>query len=86
MKYLALSLALLLLAPIAQAKDTKERAKPVAASTKAKTERQVMFNTSSVKYHDPSCRWAEKCTKNCVKVSESEAIQRGGVPCKVCGG
>jgi len=84
MKYLALSLALLFSAPIAQAKDAKEPAKPVAANTKAKTERQVMFNTSSLKYHDPSCRCAEKCTKNCVKASESEAVQGGGVACKLC--
>jgi uncharacterized membrane protein len=46
----------------------------------------VMFNTKSLKYHCPSCRWAKKCTRNCIKIMKSEAKKRGGIPCKVCGG
>lgn len=83
MKYLALSLLLLLPSP-AYAKDTQKE-KPKAGA-EAKAERQVMYNTNTGKIHDPSCQWAERCTRNCVKVSESEAKQRGGVACKVCGG
>jgi hypothetical protein len=49
-------------------------------------EQTVMFNTHSLKYHHPSCHWAKKCTVNCIRVKRSEAIQRGGIPCKVCGG
>jgi hypothetical protein len=46
----------------------------------------VSFNTSSHKYHCPSCRYALSCTKNCVDVRLSEARRRGGVPCGSCGG
>jgi hypothetical protein len=50
------------------------------------TERMVMFNQHALKFHDPNCVWAHKCTRNCVSIPLSEAIRRGGVPCKVCGG
>jgi len=46
----------------------------------------VAFNTKSHKYHCLTCQWAAKCTQNCIQVKKSEAIARGGVPCKVCGG
>ncbi len=46
----------------------------------------VAFNTKSHKYHCLECTWAKKCTVNCVNIPMSEAIRRGGVPCKVCGG
>jgi hypothetical protein len=46
----------------------------------------VKFNTKTYKYHNPKCEWAIKCTKNCIKIDSTEAKQKGGVPCKVCGG
>ncbi len=46
----------------------------------------VSFNTDSLKYHCPTCIWAIRCTKNCINITKIEAIKRGGVPCKVCGG
>ena len=46
----------------------------------------VAFNTSSHKYHCPSCRYALQCTRNCIEIRQSEAVQRGGVPCGTCGG
>ncbi len=52
----------------------------------AAQEEMVAFNTKSLKYHCLSCEWAIKCTVNCVQIPKSEAIRRGGVPCKVCGG
>jgi len=55
-------------------------------STWAAQDEIVAFNTSSLKYHCLTCQWALKCTKNCVDIPKSEAIKRGGVPCKVCGG
>ena len=58
----------------------------LSGSTVASDDEIVMFNTKSLKYHCPSCRWAIKCTKNCIKVTKGEAIKRGGIPCKVCGG
>ena len=46
----------------------------------------VVFNWKTLKFHKPSCEWAQKCTKNCTKVDKKEAIKHGGKPCKVCGG
>ncbi|MDX1918601.1 MAG: hypothetical protein SFT81_05625 [Candidatus Caenarcaniphilales bacterium] len=48
--------------------------------------KDVYFNVETKKYHDPGCRWAIKCTKNCIKISEKDAQRRGGIACKVCGG
>lgn len=46
----------------------------------------VYFNTNSHKFHNPHCEWAIKCTRNCIRIPYTEAIRRGGIPCKVCGG
>ena len=46
----------------------------------------VVFNWKTLKYHKPSCQWAQKCSQNCTKVDKKEAIKHGGKPCKVCGG
>lgn len=46
----------------------------------------VMFNTQTLKYHSVDCKWAIKCTKNCIMIDDKEAQRRGGIPCKVCGG
>ena len=46
----------------------------------------VVFNVKTYKYHSVKCQWTAKCTKNCIKIDKKEAIKRGGVPCKVCGG
>lgn len=46
----------------------------------------VMYNTKTLKFHSLGCRWAAKCTVNCIKIDRKEAIRRGGVACKVCGG
>jgi hypothetical protein len=46
----------------------------------------VYFNVKTHKYHKPTCIWAQRCTRNCVMIPRGEAINRGGVPCKVCGG
>ncbi len=46
----------------------------------------VVYNVKTHKYHKPGCTWAIKCTVNCIKLEKKEAVSRGGVPCKVCGG
>ena len=46
----------------------------------------VAFNTKSLIYHCLTCKWAKKCTKNCINIKKSKARKRGGLPCKVCGG
>lgn len=46
----------------------------------------VIYNLKTYKYHSVHCKWAEKCNKNCIKIDKKEAVRRGGIPCKVCGG
>ena len=58
----------------------------LASTTVAADDKIVIFNTQTLKYHDPSCTWARRCTRNCVAIPLSEAQRRGGMPCKVCGG
>ena len=47
---------------------------------------KVAFNVETLKVHKLSCRWAKKCTENCVIIEKKEAYKKGGIPCKVCGG
>lgn len=30
----------------------------------------VVMNTKTYIYHSPDCKWAKKCTKNCIKISK----------------
>lgn len=53
----------------------------MASSCLAET---VSFNVKSHKIHKLNCQYAN--CKNCIKIERKEAIKRGGVPCKVCGG
>lgn len=46
----------------------------------------VVYNTNTGKFHAVWCRYASKCTKNCISIDKKEAEKRGGIPCKVCGG
>lgn len=55
---------------------------PVAASGNL----SVVMNTKTYIYHSPSCKWAKRCTKNCIYTTKTEAISHGARPCKVCGG
>src|SRR5437870_2421840 len=50
------------------------------------TEQKVVFNTKTLKYHCPTCTWAKRCTRNCITTTLADAILKGGVACKVCGG
>ncbi len=45
----------------------------------------VVYNTKTQKYHSLNCEWAKKCTVNCIRIERKQAVQRGGIPCKVCG-
>jgi len=57
-----------------------------ASISKADTrEDVVVFNIKTKKYHKAACVWAERCTKNCVFMKKTEALEKGGMPCKVCG-
>jgi hypothetical protein len=52
----------------------------------AQAEETVVFNRKTHKYHCASCRAARICTTNCISVPKSEALERGGVRCHLCGG
>lgn len=54
------------------------------AFSAAAADRTVAYNTHSKKYHLPSCDAAKRCTVNCTTISLSQAIARGGIPCKIC--
>ena len=71
---------LLLLGSLAAAKAPVKDAKPVPETT------SVVLNTSSHKFHCPTCTWAKKCTTNCTTTTLADAKKQGGTPCKVCGG
>ena len=46
----------------------------------------VVMNTKTYIYHSPDCKWAKKCTKNCIKTTKQKAQAQGARACKVCGG
>lgn len=46
----------------------------------------VIMNVKTHIYHHPSCIWAKRCTKNCIKTTKDKALARGARACKVCGG
>lgn len=54
--------------------------------TQVSADEKVSFNKSSRKYHCLTCAWAKRCTDNCITITRAEAVSRGGVACKVCGG
>jgi len=42
------------------------------------------YNTTNGKYHLLNCKWAIKCTKNCIEKKLSEIKKLDGIPCKTC--
>lgn len=60
-------------------------AAPAHAHVSSKDE-VVYFNVETLKFHCLECQWARRCTRNCIELRRSEALKRGGVACKVCGG
>lgn len=57
-----------------------------AEDSAAKVTDIVTFNVKTLKIHCPSCSAARRCTKSCVDIPRADAIKRGGVACKLCGG
>ena len=55
-------------------------------TTLSATAEPVVYNTVTGKVHKPTCASAKKCTKNCIKIDRKDAYNKGGVPCKQCGG
>ena len=46
----------------------------------------VVMNVKTYIYHNPDCKWARRCTKNCIKTTIEQAKAQGARACKVCGG
>lgn len=46
---------------------------------------QVIYNPNTKIYHSVNCPSAIRC-KTCIKIDKSQAIKKGGRPCKKCGG
>lgn len=95
MRMTAAVLAVLLLLPLASvvaSNDSGAESQQIAISqqdhgkVETSNDEIVSFNKSSLKYHCRTCTWAKRCTQNCISMKKSEAIKRGGVACKVCGG
>lgn len=55
---------------------------PVLASDSS----TVIMNVKTYIYHSPTCKWAKRCTKNCIKTTKNKAKSQGARPCEVCGG
>ncbi|WP_303672517.1 hypothetical protein [Vampirovibrio chlorellavorus] len=58
-------------------------AKPATATSSASVstpDEIVAFNQQSGIYHKPNSYWANKCTRNCIYIPKSQAIQMGGRP------
>lgn len=66
-----------------KANTTTEASRTVSSEEKSGT---VFFNQKSKVYHHDGCMSAKACTVNCIHIKKSEAIERGGRPCGICGG
>jgi methylphosphotriester-DNA--protein-cysteine methyltransferase len=53
---------------------------------KAPADPDTVYNVQSHIYHRETCSAARRCTKNCIVIKLSEAKQRGGRACQICGG
>lgn len=56
----------------------------IALQIQAANDPIYKYNTQNKKYHKITCKWAVKCTKNCVEKKLSEIKKIGGIPCKTC--
>ncbi len=45
----------------------------LTSSALAADDQTVIMNTKTYIYHTPDCKWAKKCTKNCIKITKQKA-------------
>ena len=55
-------------------------------ASEANDNSMVVLNTNTKVYHDPKCKTAKNCSKNCVVTTKGEAKAKGATPCQKCGG
>ncbi len=69
-------------APSTLAQPVESKPTPIqateSATPSAEPDEIVAFNQKSGVYHNPSSEWAKRCTRNCIYIPKSQAIQRGG--------
>ena len=58
----------------------------ISSVSYASDEEIVKLNTKTYIYHSIDCKWAKRCTKNCISSTKEKAKSRGARACKVCGG
>ncbi|CDB53949.1 uncharacterized protein BN554_00538 [Azospirillum sp. CAG:239] len=58
----------------------------LSAPVSAADNSAVIMNVKTYIYHSPTCKWAKRCTKNCIKTTKQKAQTQGARACKVCGG
>lgn len=58
----------------------------LTSSVLAADNQTVVMNTKTYIYHNPTCKWAKKCTMNCIKTTKQKAQTQGARACKVCNG
>ena len=49
----------------------------------AANDKLVVMNIKTYIYHNPTCKWAKKCTKNCIKTTKQKAQAQGARACNV---
>jgi len=48
--------------------------------------RMVVLNTNTRVYHDPKCKTAKSCSKNCIVTTKADAKSKGASACQKCNG
>jgi len=87
MKKLVLITLLLLLPLFNSAIKAEPLESNITKIEKTQTQgQQVILNTKTHKVHKLTCPSAASCKVNCIKINSTDAYNRGGVPCKKCGG
>lgn len=54
--------------------------------SEADDSRMVVLNTNTRVYHDPKCKVAKNCSKNCVVTTKADAKSKSATPCQKCNG
>ncbi len=54
--------------------------------SEADDNRMVVLNTNTRVYHDPKCKIAKSCSKNCVVTTKYDAKSKGATACQKCNG
>jgi hypothetical protein len=65
---------------MSQQTQTPTLAEPATPKPAIEPDEIVAFNQESGIFHNPNSYWGRKCTRNCIFIPKSQAIQMGGRP------